>query len=84
MYPGTTEQMVIFFGWKDGKICKEYISSSKSAIVRMANRLSGANLEIGWLEHCPGWDGGGWLHGEEGGYPDFCISIVAAGSSRKD
>ena len=58
--------MVIFFGWKDGKMRKEYISSSKFAIVLMANRLSGANLEIRRLEHCPGWDGGGWLHGGGG------------------
>ena len=41
----TTEQMVDFFGWKDGRMCKEYISSSKPAIMSMANRLSNSNSE---------------------------------------
>jgi hypothetical protein len=38
----TTEQMVDFFGWKNGTMCQEYISSSKAAMLGMANKLSGA------------------------------------------
>jgi len=36
----TTEQMVDFFGWKNGTMCQEYISSSKAAMLGMANKLS--------------------------------------------
>jgi hypothetical protein len=32
---------VDFFGWKNASMCQEYISSSKPAILGMANRLSG-------------------------------------------
>ena len=35
----TTEQMVDFFGWKNGSMCQEYISSSKPAILGMASKL---------------------------------------------
>ena len=38
----TTEQMVDFYGWKNSSMCKEYISSSKPAILVMANRLAGS------------------------------------------
>jgi integrase len=37
----TTEQLVDFFGWKNASMLQEYISSSKPAILGMANRLSG-------------------------------------------
>jgi len=37
----TTEQLVDFFGWKNGSMCQEYISSSKPAILGMATRLAG-------------------------------------------
>ena len=36
----TSEQLVDFYGWKNSSMCKEYISSSKPAILGMANRLS--------------------------------------------
>jgi hypothetical protein len=35
----TTEQLVDFFGWKNGSMCQEYISSSKPAILGMASKL---------------------------------------------
>ena len=35
----TTEQLVDFFGWKNASTCQEYISSSRPAILGMANRL---------------------------------------------
>ena len=35
----STEQLVDFFGWKNGSMCQEYISSSKPAILGMASRL---------------------------------------------
>jgi hypothetical protein len=35
----TTEQLVDFFGWKNGSMCQEYISTSKPAILGMASRL---------------------------------------------
>ena len=38
----TSEQMVDFFGWKNSSMCQEYISSSKPAILFMANRLAGS------------------------------------------
>ena len=38
----TTEQLVDFFGWKNGSMCQEYISSSKPSIIGMASRLSGS------------------------------------------
>jgi hypothetical protein len=34
--------MVDFFGWKNYLMCQEYISSSKPAILVMANRLAGS------------------------------------------
>ena len=37
----STEQLVDFFGWKNGSMCQEYISSSKPAILGMASRLGG-------------------------------------------
>ncbi len=37
----STEQLVDFFGWKNGSMCQEYISSSKQAILGMASRLGG-------------------------------------------
>ena len=36
----TSEQLVDFYGSKNSSMCKEYISSSKPAILGMANRLS--------------------------------------------
>ena len=33
--------MVDFYGWKNGSMCQEYISTSKPAILGMANRLAG-------------------------------------------
>ena len=36
----TSEQLVDFYGWKNSSMCKEYISSSKPAILGMAKRLS--------------------------------------------
>lgn len=36
----STEQMVDFFGWKNGSMCSEYVSSSKPALVGMAKRLA--------------------------------------------
>ena len=36
----TTEQMVDFYGWKNGSMCQEYVSSSRPAIMSMANRLA--------------------------------------------
>jgi len=41
----TTEQLVDFFGWKNASMCQEYISSSKPAILGMANRLTLAQQE---------------------------------------
>ncbi len=38
----STEQLVDFFGWKNGSMCHEYVSSSKPAILGMANRLAGS------------------------------------------
>jgi len=38
----TSEQMVDFFGWKNSSMCQEYISSSKPAMLVMANRLAGS------------------------------------------
>lgn len=35
----TTEQLVDFFGWKNASMSQEYISSSRPAILGMANRL---------------------------------------------
>ena len=35
----STEQLVNFFGWKNGSMCQEYISSSKPAILGMASKL---------------------------------------------
>ena len=35
----TTEQLVDFFGWKNATMSQEYISSSRPAILGMANRL---------------------------------------------
>ncbi len=35
----STKQMVDFFGWKNGSMCTEYVSSSKPALVGMAKRL---------------------------------------------
>ena len=32
--------MVDFFGWKNGSMCTEYVSSSKPALVGMAKRLA--------------------------------------------
>ena len=40
----TTEQLVDFFGWKNASMCQEYISSSRPAVVGMANRLSGSGV----------------------------------------
>ncbi len=37
----TTEQMVDLFGWKNGTMCQEYISTSKPAILGMAKKLAG-------------------------------------------
>ena len=37
----STEQLMDFFGWKNGSMCQEYISSSKPAILGMASRLGG-------------------------------------------
>ena len=37
----TTEQMVDFFGWKNGTMCQEYISTNKPAILGMAKKLAG-------------------------------------------
>ena len=37
----STEQMADFYGWKNGSMCQEYISTSKPAILGMANRLAG-------------------------------------------
>ena len=36
----STEQMVDFYGWKNGSMCTEYVSSSKPALVGMAKRLA--------------------------------------------
>jgi len=36
----STEQLTDFFGWKNGSMCQEYISSSKTAILSMANKLA--------------------------------------------
>ena len=36
----STEQMVDFFGWKNGSMCTEYVSTSKPALVGMAKRLA--------------------------------------------
>lgn len=36
----TSEQLVDFYGWKNSSMCQEYISSSRPAILGMANRLS--------------------------------------------
>jgi hypothetical protein len=41
----STEQLVDFFGWKNGSMCQEYISSSKPAILGMASKL-GAFEEV--------------------------------------
>jgi hypothetical protein len=41
----TKEQMVDFFGWKNGAMCQEYISSSKPAIIGMANKLGAVGVE---------------------------------------
>ena len=41
----TSEQLVDFFGWKNSSMCQEYISSSKPAVLGMANRLSGVETE---------------------------------------
>ncbi|XP_023336004.1 uncharacterized protein LOC111707184 [Eurytemora carolleeae] len=35
----TTEQLVDFFGWKNASMSQEYITSSRPAILGMANRL---------------------------------------------
>jgi len=35
----TTEQMVDFFGWRNGSMCTEYVSSIKPALLGKANRL---------------------------------------------
>ena len=35
----TTMQLVDFFGWKNASMSQEYISSSRPAILGMANRL---------------------------------------------
>jgi len=40
----TSEQLVDFFGWKNASMCQEYISSSRPAILGMANRLSGTGV----------------------------------------
>jgi hypothetical protein len=34
----STEQLIDFFGWKNGSMCQEHISSSKPAILGMASR----------------------------------------------
>ena len=39
-YGSTSEQMKDFFGWSNSKVCGEYISSSRPAIMSMAKRLS--------------------------------------------
>ena len=36
----STDQMVDFFGWANQKMTTEYISTSKHAVVKMADRLS--------------------------------------------
>jgi hypothetical protein len=41
----TTEQLVDFYGWKNASMCQEYISSSKPAIVGMANKLGSMEVE---------------------------------------
>ena len=42
----TSEQLVDFFGWRNTSMCQEYISSSRPAILGMANRLSGTGVNI--------------------------------------
>jgi hypothetical protein len=37
----STEQLVDFFGWKNGSMCQEYITSNKPAILGMASKLGG-------------------------------------------
>ncbi len=37
-----TEQLADFFGWKNGSMCQENISSSKPAILGMSSRLGGS------------------------------------------
>ena len=38
--------MQAFFGWKHGSMCQEYISSSRSAILHMAQTLAKVPLDI--------------------------------------
>ena len=40
----TTEQLVDFYGWKNGSMCQEYISSSKPATVGIKQTLAHASL----------------------------------------
>ena len=40
----STEQLVDFFGWKNGSMCQEYISTSKPAILGMASKLGAFEL----------------------------------------
>ena len=41
----SSEQLVDFFGWKNSSMCKEYISSSKPAIMEMATKLASAGSQ---------------------------------------
>jgi hypothetical protein len=49
----TTEQLVDFFGWKNGSMCKEYISFSRPVILGMANRLAGPENTVRELTSLP-------------------------------
>ncbi len=42
MMRSSTEQFADFFGWKNGSMCQENISSSKPAILSMTSRLGGS------------------------------------------
>ena len=41
----TVAQLMDFYGWKNGKMPQEYVSSSKASVKSMANRLQGPGSE---------------------------------------
>lgn len=43
----TSEQMQSFFGWKHPSMCQEYISTSRPALLNMANALGNSSFELG-------------------------------------
>jgi len=43
----TSEQMQTFFGWKHPSMCQEYISTSRPALLNMANMLGNVSFELG-------------------------------------